>query len=61
MPVDFGHEVVGLWRQFIRRLQSQGNPLATLAQTKLVEAIAETALVVTNKVSRVHGVSLIAW
>ena len=59
MPVDFGHEVVDLWRQFIARLQ--GNPLAALAQTKLDKAIEESALVFTNEVSREHGLSPIAW
>ena len=61
MPVDFGHEVVNLWRQFIRQLKRQSNPLEALAQTTLDRAIAKSALVVTNEVNRGHGVSPIAW
>lgn len=61
MPVDFGHEVVGLWRQFIGQLRSQSNPLWTLAQTKLVEAIAKSELVVTNDVNCCHGISRVVW
>jgi hypothetical protein len=61
MPVDFGREVVNLWRQFIRHLTSRTNPLEALAQTTLDRAIAKSALVVTNEVNRGHGVSPIAW
>src|SRR5262249_36575244 len=49
MPVDFGREVVKLWREFIRRLGDQNNPLAASAQTVLDNANAESALVVTNE------------
>jgi hypothetical protein len=61
MPVDFGHEVVRLWRIFIQRLQQKDKQLARLAQTKLEEAIAESARVVTNKVNSVYGIDPIPW
>ena len=57
MPVDFGHEVVCLWREFIRRLQDQDKDkqLATLAQKALDDAIAASERVVTK------GVNPIRW
>jgi hypothetical protein len=61
MPVDFGREVVSLWRQFVQHLKRQPNPLDALAQTTLDKAIANSALVVSNEVNRGHGVSPIAW
>ena len=64
MPVDFGREIVRLWREFIQRLQdpgNPGNPLASLAQARLNDAIAESALVVTHDVNQCHGISPIAW
>ena len=61
MPVDFGHEIVRLWRAFIQGLQGQDNPLASLAKTKLDAAIAESALVVTNDANQHHGISPIVW
>lgn len=61
MPVDFGHEVVNLWRQFIRHLKRRANPLNTLAHTTLDRAIARSALVVSNDTNRSHGVKPIAW
>jgi hypothetical protein len=61
MPVDFAREVVRLWRQFITDLQSQSNPLATLAQTTLNDAIADAARVVVNERNAPHGISPIVW
>jgi hypothetical protein len=61
MPVDFGREVVRLWRQFITDLQTKRNPLATLAQSKLDDAVGESALVVSNERNAPHGISPIAW
>jgi hypothetical protein len=42
-------------------MRCQGNPLAASAQIVLDDAIAESTLVVSNKVNRVHGISPIAW
>jgi hypothetical protein len=61
MPVYFGHEVVRLWREFIKALQAQNSPLSAVAQTMLDDAIAESAVVVTNPINRRHRVSPIAW
>jgi len=61
MPVDFGHESVRLWRVFIQELQNRGNPLAALAQSKLDEAITQSARVVTNEINAKHGIGPITW
>ena len=61
MPVDFGREVVRLWRQFITDLQTKRSPLATLAQSRLDDAIDESALVVSNERNAPHGITPIAW
>lgn len=61
MPVDFGHEVVWLWRQFIKHLKHRKNPLEPLARTTLDKAIAKSALVVSSKANRDHAIDPIAW
>ena len=58
MPVDFGHEVVRLWRMFISDLRNQGG---AQARTVLDKASADAARVVANEVNRRHGISPIEW
>ena len=48
MPVDFGHEVVRLWRMFISDLRNQGG---AQARTVLDKASADAARVVDNEVA----------
>jgi hypothetical protein len=61
MPVDFTHEVVSLWRKFSSELQAKSNPLASSAQIRLDDAIAQSALVVANEVNRRHRIGPIGW
>lgn len=61
MPIDFGREVVRLWRTFIGRLRSKDDQLATLAQSKLAEAITRAAYVVTSPINESYDIGPITW
>jgi hypothetical protein len=61
MPVDFAHEVVRLWWEFIKQLHDQDDPLEDLARTKLDLAIGQAAKVVDNGVNGAYGIDPIVW
>lgn len=65
MPVDFAKEVVRLWRDFVKELSLSGDasiqPLSTIADVILDDAIKTTANVLNNQFTKKQSIPNIDW